>query len=281
MLTRQTADIYSETAKMLPEKMGKVFSFLLRQWDIRNLKTILRGVNRGITPEDIMSKIVPYGKMESETLKKMADSSSVGAILPLFEGTCYDYLAAMLPVYEQEKSLLSIESLLDRMLLEEMWNTISSDMDLQALRPGFAAKIDAINLRTIFRAKQDHLLLSDIEKHLISGGDLPRSVLNVFDEVDEVGTLLAELEGTLFYKPLMEVMPECEKSDSIFPLEKVLDETALSAGKQTSLKQPYGIAPIMGYLSMKDAEVRNIMAISRAKEAGMDAVKIREFILEF
>ena len=279
LLIRQTADIYSEIAKMLPGKVEKVFSFLLQQWDVRNLKTIIRGVRKGLPAEDITAKIVPFGEMDSEILKKMAEVTSVDELLPLFEGTRYGQLSTMLPAYEQDRNLLPIESLLDRILLEEMWKHVTADRELLILRPSFAARIDALNLKIIFRAKGNHLLLSDIEKYLISGGELPESVLSVFDEVDEVVAMLAELEGTVFYKPLMEVLPEYEKNGSLFQIERVLDETALSVGKDTSVTQPYGVAPVLGYLSLKDTEVRNIRAISRAKEAGMAPEKIREFVL--
>jgi V/A-type H+-transporting ATPase subunit C len=160
-----------------------------------------------------------------------------------------------------------------------MWNQVVADNRLQTLKPGLAASIDALNLKTLFRGKKDHLLLSDIENYLISGGDLHTTLLNVFDEVDEVTALVAELEGTAFFKPLMEMMPEYEKTGALFQLEKALDETALWVGKETSIKQPYGIAPMLGYLSLKETEVRNIRAISRAKEAGLAPEQIRELVL--
>jgi V/A-type H+-transporting ATPase subunit C len=101
----------------------------------------------------------------------------------------------------------------------------------------------------------------------------------VFDEIDEVSALPSELEGTIFYKPLMEALPDYEKDGSLYILEKVIEEAYLTVGKDAALKQPYGIAPVLGFLSMKDTEVRNIRAISRAKEAGLSPDKIREFVL--
>jgi V/A-type H+-transporting ATPase subunit C len=280
LLTRQTADAYSEIVKMLPGKVEKLFSFLLQQWDIKNLKTIIRSIRKETPAEEILARMVPFGQMDGETLKKMAEAASIGDLIPLFEGTHYEQLATMLPTYEQDKSLLPLETLLDKIVLEEMYQHVTADRDLIDLRPFFAARIDAINLKILFRAKKDHLLLSDIEEFLISGGDLPESITNVFDEVDEIGALVTELESSVFYRSLMEVLPEYEKDGSVYHLEKPLEETVLLIGKQTAIKQPYGIAPILGYLSLKDMEVRNIRAISRAKEMGMAPEKIQEFVLK-
>ncbi len=279
VLTRQTAAIYSEIAKMLPAKVYKVFSFLQQQWDVRNLKTIMRGVRKGLPAEEIIQRIVPFGELDGEALRKMAEASSVEDLLPLFETTRYAPLSTMLAAYEQDKSLLLLESLLDKIVLEEMWHQVTANRELHDLRPFFAARIDALNYKMLFRAKQDHLLFSDIEKYLIAGGALPQNIATVFDEVDEIGALIAELEGTVFYKVLMEVVPEHEKAGTLFHLEKVLEETALSVGRQTAIKLPYGIAPILGYLTLKETEVRNIRAISRAKEAAMMPENIRELVV--
>ncbi len=279
LLIRQTADVYSEVSRMFPEKMMPVLSFLRQQWDVKSLKTIMRGVRSGLTSDQIMSKVVPFGEIDAEFLKKLAESGSVEDMLTSFEGSSYEKLSALLPEYEQEKSLLPVEAVLDKVLLEGMWSSVTSDNELHALVPGFAARIDALNLKIILRAKNDHLLFSDIENYLIAGGDMHKTASGVFDEVDEVSAFLAEIEGTLFYKPLMEVLPDYEKDGSLYIIEKAIEETALSVGKDAALKQPYGIAPVLGFLSMKDAEVRNIRAISRAKEAGLSPDKIRDFVL--
>jgi V/A-type H+-transporting ATPase subunit C len=256
-----------------------VFSYLQQQWDVRNLKAILRGVRAGRPAEAIIAATVPFGEIDQETLKKMAEASGIEDLLPLFEHTRYGALAALLPAYEQEKSLLPLEAKLDALLLEGMWNSITALPELGCLKPGFAARIDALNLKVVFRAKRDHLMLGDVEKYLIAGGDIPRTFYAAMDEVDEVGALVAELDGTVFHKPLMDVVQDYEKSGSVYDLEKVLEETALGIGRQAAIKQPYGVAPVLGYLTLKETEMRNIRAIARAKETGMAPEKIREFVL--
>lgn len=279
LLICQTAEVYCEVSKMFPEKMARVLSFLRQQWDVKNLKTIMRGVRSGLTSEKIISRTVSFGEIDPEFLKKLSESGSLEDMLTSFEGSSYDTLSALLPLYEQEKSLLPVEAMLDKILLEGMWNSVTSNNELTALVPGFAARIDALNLKIVLRAKNDHLLFSDIENYLIDGGDMHKVAAGVFDEIDEISALLAELEGTIFYKPLMEALPEYEKDESLYILEKVIEEAYLTVGKDAAITQPYGISPVLGFLSMKDTEVRNIRAISRAKEAGLSPDKIREFVL--
>ncbi len=279
LLTRQSADVYSEIAGMLPAKVSSAFSYLQQQWDVRNLKTVMRGVRAGLPSEEIIAAAIPFGEIDAEVLKKMCEAVSIEDLLPVFEGTRYEPLAGRLSVYEQENSLLPLEALLDKTLLESMWKNVTADRELSDLRPSFAARIDGLNLKILLRAKSDHLVLSDVERYLIDGGDLPASLFNVLDEVDEVPALVAEVDGTVFFKPLMDALPEYERDKTMYALEKAIDETVLSIGRQTAVKQPYGIAPILGYLALKETEIRNIRAISRAKEAGLAADSIREFVL--
>jgi V/A-type H+-transporting ATPase subunit C len=185
----------------------------------------------------------------------------------------------MVSVYEQAGSLLPLESTLDRVLLENMWARVEAGGSLQVLQSFFAARIDVLNIKALMRAKRDHLLLNDIRSYLISGGQVSQRLIKAFDEVDDVSALAAELEGTLYYKPVMDALADYDRHGSLFAFEKVLDETALAIGRDTAIKQPYGIAPVLGFLARKDVEVRNIRAISRAKEAGLEPDNIRGLVL--
>jgi V/A-type H+-transporting ATPase subunit C len=46
-------------------------------------------------------------------------------------------------------------------------------------------------------------------------------------------------------------------------------------GWEISLKHPFGIGPLMGFLSLKEAELRNVRAIAIAKEANVEHEEIR------
>ena len=279
LLERQTADIYSEVSAMMPEKVQGVFAFLRQQWDVRNLKTLLRGLRSGLPSEKIMAAVLPFGTLDVELLRKMAEAAGIEDVMPLFETTPYPELAQMLPVYEQAESLLPLESMLDKVLLENMWRQVEAGEALQVLQPFFAARIDVLNMKLLMRAKRDHLLLSDVQPYIISGGHVSQRLIKAFDEVDDVSALASELEGTLYYKPVMDALADYDRHGSLFALEKVLDETALAIGRDTAVKQPYGLAPVLGFLARKDVEVRNIRAISRAKEAGLAPEHIRELVL--
>ena len=107
---------------------------------------------------------VPFGTLDEELLKKMAEAAGIEDVIPLFEATPYSALAQMLPAYEQAESLLPLESMLDKVLLENMWACVEVGGPLQVLQSFFAARIDAINMKILMRAKRDHLLLIGLNR---------------------------------------------------------------------------------------------------------------------
>jgi V/A-type H+-transporting ATPase subunit C len=50
-------------------------------------------------------------------------------------------------------------------------------------------------------------------------------------------------------------------------------------GWEISLKHPYGLGPLMGFLSLKEAEMRNVKAVAIAKEATMEHDEIRSLMV--
>ncbi len=279
LLIRYSAVVYHELAEMMPQKIAPAFSFLLQEWDVRNIKTILRSLRRGLPAGEILSRVIPAGELPGSLLSKLAEAGSVEQSIALLEGTRYAFLAELLPRYEQERTLAVMDAALDKNLLETMWNRVMADPELRVLQPFLAARLDAINIKILFRAKRDFVPLSEVMPYLIRGGEILDGPLKIFDEVDEIGALIASLEWSSFYHPLTDAFPEYEKTGSLAILEKVVDETVLKIGRDTAIKNPYGIAPVAGYLALREAELRNVRAIARLKEAGMPPDKIRELVL--
>jgi len=184
-----------------------------------------------------------------------------------------------LPAYEQTKKLNVIEAEVDNIVLTEIWKIISSRDDLSLIHGYFATKIDLMNLKVLLRAKRDRLGWEEIEGFLLPQGTLFQQAKASFGEEEDVRGLINSLEGTPFYSTLMEVFPEYEKTSSLVPLEKAVDEFLLSMGLDISVKHPFGVGPLMGFLSLKEAEMRNVRTIAVAKEAQLDQDAIRTLMV--
>ncbi len=223
--------------------------------------------------------IVSTEGFHEETLKRMYESQSIAELVPLLEGTTYEPLIEKLPSYEQTKLLNGFESELDKIVLTETWKVISSRNDLSMIHDYFATKIDLMNLKILLRAKRDRLSWDAIENFLLPQGSLYHHAKTGYGEEEDVRGIINSLETTPFYAALVEVLPEYEKTSSLVPLEKVVDEFLLKTGWDISVKNPFGAGPLMGFLSLKEAEMRNVRAIAIAKEAQLDQDTIRSLMV--
>jgi len=280
VLQKHRATLYHEIMGMMPKKIEDVFSYLNQELEVNTIKSIFRDIHAQKSPEQTVLQPTSTGELQEETLKRMSESRTVAELVPLLEGTSYEPLIEALPAYEQSKKLNLFESLLDKIIPQNTWRAISSRGDeLSLIQDYFTTKIDLLNLKVLLRAKRDRLGWDEIETFLLPQGNIFDRAKTSYGEEEDIRGLVTILETTPFYHSLMEVFPEYEKTRSLLPLEKALDELLIKTGWEISLKHPYGIGPLMGFLSLKEVEMRNVRAIAVAKEANMEHDEIRSLMV--
>ncbi len=279
MLQKHKASLYNEIMGMMPNKITDVFSYLCQELEINTVKSLLRDIHTQKPAGQISLLATSTGELQAEKLKRMSESRNIAEMIPLLEGTSYESLMETLPAYEQSKKLNALESLLDRIILTDTWKVISKRGDLPLLQDYFATKVDVLNLKVLLRAKRDHLSWDEIEMFLFPQENLFHQAKTSYGEEEDIRGLITSLETTPFYNSLMEVLPEYEKTHSLLPLEKVLDEFILRTGWDISVKHPFGIGPLVGFLSLKEAEIKNIRALAVAKEANLNHEETRSLMV--
>jgi V/A-type H+-transporting ATPase subunit C len=279
VLQKHRTTLYGEIMGMMPAKIRDVFSYLERELEASTIKSLLRDIHAQKPAEQMGQELVSTKEFHEETLKRMYESRSIAELVPLLEGTTYEPLMERLPSYEQTKLLNGFESALDRIVLTETWKVISSRNDLSMIYDYFATKIDLMNLKIVLRAKRDRLSWDEISSFLLPQGSLYHHAKTGYGEEEDIRGLINSLETTPFYSALVEVLPGYEKTSSLVPLEKVVDEFLLKMGWDISVKHPFGAGPLMGFLSLKEAEMRNVRAIAIAKEAQLDHDTIQSLMV--
>jgi V/A-type H+-transporting ATPase subunit C len=282
-LNRHTADAYREVATMVPLNLKKILTVILRKWDVYNIKLILRGVYAERSPDDIRADLVPVGELDPSKIGELAEARSLEEVISNLDGTPYSRLAESLQLFDQTKNLTVFEARLDKMLYEDAWGDATSepiDENLLSLKNYLATNIDVVNLKFVFRAKKDGLAAGSIESYLVRGGGLPEGLIKGLLEVDSVDNVVAALEGTKYYQPVLGAVPEYESTGSILPIELALDGHLVRVGKDISITQPFGIGPAIGYLSMKEMEIRNVRTLARGIESGLSPDEIRSLIMK-
>jgi V/A-type H+-transporting ATPase subunit C len=282
-LDSQLAETYDLIARIAPDNTKDPFIFLMKKWDIRNIKSIIIAKEAGLSEEETMNLVVPFGEL-SDKLNTLIDADSVDEILNNLEGTDYaPILEDSIPVYKETGILLPVEASLDKYLLENLLRTAATpeDDNTAYLHEYVGNLVDITNIKMILRAKADGLKYDDIEPYMVSDGYQIREwKLKDLMESEDVSGVVNGLEGTDYAPMLTESLTDYTETGSIQAFEKALDEHVSEVAQRISQKNQFGIGPMIGYLNKKENEIKNLKIIIRGKrEQDLSVSVIKEMLV--
>ena len=277
------AENYDLVARITPENSRDAFKFLLKKWDIRNIKSIVIAKAVGLNADDTLDLIVPYGDL-TDKLDALIEADNITEVLGALEGTEYaPILEDAIPIYQETGMLLPLEASLDKYLLENLLRTVATpeDDNTSYLKNYVGDMVDSTNLKIILRAKVDGLKFEDIEPYMISNGYQIREwKLKDLLETEDVAGVVSGLEGSDYAAILSGAMADYNETGSISAFETALDNHVNDTAKKISLKNQFGIGPMIGFLSRKEMEIKNLKIIARGKrEDGFSPAQIKEMLI--
>lgn len=282
-LDSQLAETYDLVARIAPDAVKDTFEILLSKWDIRNLKSVIIAKEAGLTAEETMDLLVPFGTLK-ESHDNFIDAKDITEIINALEGTEYaQIMEDALPAYQKTGMILPLEAALDKNYLDKLVKSVANpaDENKSLLQSYIGTIVDSTNLKMILRAKVDGLKFDDLEPYIISSGyQLREWKLKELMESEDIDGVLSSLEGSDYSHVLANSVPEYSSTGSITPFEAALDENIRKVAKSISQKNTIGIGTIIGFLSRKEIEVRNLKIIVRGKtEQGFSNSMIKEMLV--
>jgi V/A-type H+-transporting ATPase subunit C len=279
----ERANTYDFIARIAPKEVKDPFAVMSKKTDIDNIKSLLTAKEVGLSPDETKELLIPCGSLYGD-LESLADSEKVTDIVTSLDGT--EYAAALedaLPQYEETNMILPLESALDKYYLGNLLRSsdVPADENRQIVYSYVGTQVDVANLKLIIRAKQDGLDYDQIAPYMLEEGyQLREWKLKDLMESPDVTNVVSGLEGTKYAEALTEVIPVYNETGSVAVFEKALDVYAANYAKSLSVKKPLGVGPIIGYLSQKENEIKNLKIIARAKrEADFPNSKIMEMLI--
>ncbi len=282
-LDTQLAETYDLVARITPDNSKDIFNFLLKKWDIKNIKSIIIAKQAGLSQEETLNLIVPFGAL-SDKLDSLIEADNVTEVLNGLEGTEYPkILEDAIPIYNETGLLLPIEASLDKYLLQNLLRTSATpeDDNTLLLHNYVGTMVDVANIKIILRAKADDLKYEDIESYMISDGYQIREwKLKELMEAEDVAGVVSSLEGTDYAPMLSDAMTDYTETRSMASFENALDNHVANTAKTISLKNQFGIGPMIGFLNKKEREIKNLKIIARGKrEEGFSSSMIKEMMI--
>ena len=279
----QLGETYDMVARLAPSSVQSSFKVLSKQSDIDNIKSLLIAKEAGLDKEATEELLIPAGSLY-EDISRLSDAETVTDVVAGLDGTEYaPVLEEVIPQYENTGMVLPFESALNKYYLEKLLKSTESpaDENTQILYSYIGNQVDVANIKLILRAKADGLDYDAISPYMISNGyQLREWKLKDLMESQDVTGVISSLEGTKYADVLTELLPEYNETGSVAIFEKALDKFLVDSAKSASMKKPIGIGPIIGYLSQKEVEIKNLKVIARAKrEADFPVSRLREMLV--
>jgi V/A-type H+-transporting ATPase subunit C len=279
------ATTYTQVMDFFRGEDRVLLSYYLNEFDLQNLKTIIRGKFRNVDDDEILSDLIPGGDFTGRYLDRWKGAADIQDLVGALEGTRYyrDLRTAL----DAEPNLLTtarLEDSLDRShythVLESLVGTSPST---KLFRDFIRREIDARNVITLLRVKfaydyqKVELTAEDI---LIPGGkELDMKTLTSLYSIASQGQLLTALEKYSFRDVIAAHATNALAIHSPLEIIRELENHHRKGTGSFAVRNPLSILPIIHYLMLKKNEVFNLRLIARGKEMGMTPEKIRELIV--
>ncbi|MGZ4857017.1 MAG: ATP synthase A1 subunit C [Methanobacteriaceae archaeon] len=277
------AETHQILAKISATKFKEFFDVILTKWDIQNIKTLLAAKEMAVDTEEIKEKIIPFGKLPEDILIRLLDAENIEEIATTLKSTVYyEPITEAISLYKEKKTFLPLEASLDKYHYEKWLESVSeiSNDDGKVLNTLIKTKIDLLNLKIILRARSDGLEFKDIKEYIFASGDqLYEWKLNELMNTEKIVDFVDRLEGTDYADILKGALPEYDKTGSISALESALDKYSMELGIILAKKRPSTIGPMIGFLSQKEIETKNLKLIYQAKLEGFSPEEIRRMLI--
>ena len=258
--------------------------WVVGRWDLRNVRTILRGVHARVDPDEIRAALVPAGALGDPVLGELAGRPGLRPTVELMvawgvpASAIAQAVAGAMRSFERSGDFQVVERVLDRAAADELRR------GLDDVEPEVAAvlrrEIDKVNVLTSLRLHtsgsggQDRNT-HDAAEHFLPGGAVPAVVVGRAARAEDRPTavaLLGEAPLPASWRPALERWSD---SGNLVVLGDELDEMVTrSATGLFARADPLGPGVPLAYVWAKENEVVNLRAIGAGVAAGLPPEQI-------
>jgi len=254
-------DLHYKIFDLIPDKFSDIFVFLVKEWDVINLRTVLTGVHAGLSVEEVRSRLIEEGEM-FEKISNLA-GEEIDKIASTFEGTP---LEVAIEEYSRAKDFSGVDVALGKWVLEDTFTKLDGrrEKKLCVFKKYLEIYTNCLNLKTMLRGKQGGAAEEEIKRFLIGA-----EVTRVYGETEGVREFLERMRETRYGYLIVEV------DEDVMRMEHRIDEAMLRAVKRLSSEEAFGLGQILRFLTLKDTEIRNLRAIAKLKAEGVGIDRIK------
>lgn len=281
---------YAQVRRFTGGEAYELVTAFLRRHDYHAMKVILRGKHHGASREEMLRELLIEDREDYDFLSTLMtdEVEGVQGVVDALKGAKgkgrgYNVALDQARNITPDPGLSEYEDALDRAYYAEMLELLQ-----QPGRPGQEAaarhlleryvrlEIDIVNLLAALRYRKSGLDWDAVRPLLIPGGsELSLNELQRIHSAEEMEEIKKELSGSKFGSDLDPALD----AGSLPRVEIAARKRLMDFASGFSHMIPLSILPIIDFLLRKSTEVRNLRAIARGKEAGLEESVIEDMLI--
>lgn len=265
-----------------PEEARPLLKAVVVEWEVFDLKAIVRGIARSVKREEIQRELIPAGEFDSAALRTLLTSEDVPGVVGYLDTWGSPYAAPLkegMELYRKRGSTGEMELRLDlhafshllRLLKKEGWNG-------RILEGIISLRIDARNITTILKIAGEGYSEEGAAFFFIEGGrSLKKKDFLRLSSAKARDEALKGLVLAVKDEELRSILSATEAND-LYDIEERLEDIAARRLKRLSVVEPLSIAPAASFVQMKAREIRNLRIIERGKSFGIPEEELKRLV---
>jgi len=268
---------FDKLLRICPLDIKLLIKIYQKRYDVYNIKVILRAKLNNLSAEDTKNHMNPVSVAKNDFFERLIAQKTVEEVISSLNFLDEGQIRASIDHFKNNQSLLHIENMLDKHYFSSVISQLTFLKEEGKLYKKFLLKeIDVLNVKLLLRLKREGISEQDIKELIVGYGTLKKFEIDKMLKSD-VTSIIKELENTQFKEIAEKYSKEAEVDFT--DLEMSLDKFLLEQSRKLIKQHPLSVDVILGYMFLKDLEVKNLTRIIKAKQLGMEESFIEKIIL--
>lgn len=280
-----------EIRDIAPKDIRLMLSCFLLKFEADCMKSLLRVKQANLSVDEGMKYVFPTGRLTEIRCRKILENSeNVGDIMGLIFDLEYGLvLEKAFELYKETNRFHLLGVFLEKYIYFKIWDSIGKfrGLDKKIAKRIIGLEIDFINIKNVIRFKELGIDIDQISKYIIPFSELLNQTnmneILTFSNLQSLIELLIETAEKSRAIDHLYAFNELRNSKmkSLSEIEKTLDREFLKTNLRIMKRYTkfFNIGILLAFLNLKWFEIKNLRAIIRGSELGIDSEKINELLI--
>jgi len=253
-------------------KAADSVAWVMRRYDVDNVKAILRGLTQHVPANEILLGTLPVGQLLSADLTRMARVTNARSAIDLLATWRIPLVQPLLGLRAEVPgaNLFEMELALERWYYRSAMAKTGVNGS-SALRQSLRVGADVANILTALRMVglvevesfiRQRLNVDDATPLFVGPGSISFDLLADVARQPSIRRAIQKLDGTAYGDQLAGALRRYAATEQLTVFEDVLVRHQLKRAKTLLFTDPLGIGVMIGYLALKTTEINNLHRIA-------------------